>query len=268
MRILAAAAVLASTGAFAQDLPLWELGGGVAAISFPDYRGSDRQREYVLPVPMFIYRGDFLQADRERVRGILFRSERAEVDISISGSVPTKSDDNPVRSGMPDLDPTLEVGPSLNLKLVQAPRHSLTLRLPVRAVIASDFKSVENAGVLANPSLNLDLRVGEGWRLGFVAGTLFADRRHHQYFYGVEPQHARAGRPAYRATGGYSGSQLIASLTKRFDKLFVGGFVKADFLGGAEFTGSPLVERRNNLAAGIAVTYVFAQSSQRVPEAR
>lgn len=268
MKLAAAALLFTTTGAFAQDLPLWELGGGLAAISFPDYRGSDRQREYVLPVPMFVYRGEFLQADRERVRGVLFRSDRAEVDISISGSVPTKSDDNPVRSGMPDLDPTLEIGPSLNVKLVQAPRHSLTLRLPVRAVVASDFKSVENAGVLANPSLNLDLKVGEGWRLGLVAGTLLADRRHHHYFYGVDPQHARPGRPAYRATGGYSGSQLIVSLTRRFDKLFVGGFVKADFLGGAEFVGSPLVERRNNLAAGIAVTYVFAQSSQRVAEPR
>jgi len=255
-------------GAFAQDVPLWELGGGLAAISFPDYRGSDRQREYLLPVPMFIYRGEFLQADRERVRGLLYRSERAEIDISISGSIPTRSDDNPVRQGMPDLDPTLEIGPSLNLKLVQAPRHSLTLRLPVRAVIASDFKSVENAGVLANPSLNLDLKVGEGWKLGLVAGALFADRRLHQYFYGVDAAHARPGRPGYQAASGYSGAQLIASLTRRFDRLFIGGFVKADFLEGAKFVGSPLVERRNNLAAGIAVTYVFLQSQQRVAEPR
>ena len=45
--------------ALAEMLPLWEVGGGVAAISFPDYRGSASRRGYLLPVPVLVYRGAF-----------------------------------------------------------------------------------------------------------------------------------------------------------------------------------------------------------------
>lgn len=250
--------------AHGEELPLWEVGVGAAGISFPDYRGSSRQRSYLLPVPAFAYRGEIFQADRERLRGLLFRSERVEVELSLGGSVPVDSDDNPVREGMPDLDPTFEVGPSLNFRLAHSPRRTLRLRLPVRAQVATDFRSVHGAGLAANPNLNLDVRLDRGWKLGFVAGVLFGDRRNHGYYYDVAPQFARPGRPAYDAPGGYSGTQLIASMSKRFGRWFVGGFVKQDFLRGVAFEASPLMERRNSVSAGIAVTWTFAQSEKLV----
>lgn len=253
-----------ATAAHGEEAPLWELGGGAAAITFPDYRGSAHQRSYLLPAPMIVYRGEFLEADRERMRGVFFRSKHAEVDVSVNGSVPVRSEGSGPREGMPDLDPTLEIGPSWNVRLLQAPRHTLWLRTPVRAVIASDLRSVHGAGVLANPNLNLDLRLDGEWKLGLQAGALIGSRRYHDYFYGVSPQYAAPGRPEYHAAGGYSGAQLIASLTKRFDRLFVGAFAKADFLAGATFLGSPLVERRDNFAAGVAVTWVFARSPRKV----
>jgi MipA family protein len=259
--LLLAGAALAAHG---EELPLWELGVGAAGISFPDYRGSSKQRAYLLPVPVFAYRGEVLQVDREKLRGLLFRSERVEVELSASGSVPVRSADNPVREGMPDLDPTLELGPSLNVRLAHSQRRTLRLRLPVRALIATDLRSVHGAGAVANPNLNLDVRLDQGWRLGLVAGALFGDRRNHGYYYGVAPEFARAGRPAYDAPGGYSGAQLIVALSKRFGSWFVGGFVKQDFLQGAAFAASPLVERRNNVSAGIAFTWTFAQSEKRV----
>ncbi len=260
------APILASIAFAAQgeELPLWEAGVGAAGITFPDYRGSSKRHDYVLPIPSFAYRGDVLQVDREKLRGLLFRSDRVELEISASGSVPVKSNDNPAREAMPDLDPVLELGPSLNVRLVQAPRATLRLRLPARAQIASDFHSIHGAGVVANPNLNLDVRMSEGWRLGLVAGVLFGDRRNHAYYYGVAPQYARSGRPAYEAPGGYSGTQLIAALSKRFGPWFVAGFVKQDFLRGAAFEESPLVQRRNSVSAGIAFTWTFAQSQKRV----
>ena len=248
----------------AELLPLWEAGAGVAAISFPDYRGAARQRNYLLPVPVFVYRGEVFQADRERLRGLLFKDERAELDISINGSVPIRSDNNSVRDGMPDLNPTLEIGPSLNVWLAETGHAKLALRLPLRAVIASDFRSIQRAGVLTNPNLNLDVKALQGWRLGLVAGVLFADRKYHDHFYGVLPVYARPGRPAYRGAGGYSGAQFIAAISRRFEPLWVAGFVKYDVLNHAAFASSPLVERRNNLSAGVAVTWVFAQSGARV----
>jgi outer membrane scaffolding protein for murein synthesis (MipA/OmpV family) len=42
----------------ADEKPLWELGAGVTALAFPDYRGSDQTRNYVFPIPYVIYRGD------------------------------------------------------------------------------------------------------------------------------------------------------------------------------------------------------------------
>ena len=250
--------------AVAESLPLWELGAGAAAIRFPDYRGSNRQQSYLLPVPVFVYRGEFFQADREKLRGLLFKTDRTELELSINGSVPVRSQDNPAREGMPNLDPTLEIGPSLNVKLYEANLDRLTLRLPLRSALAIDFPGMHNAGLVANPNLNLDLRAPQGWRVGLVAGALFGDRRYHDTFYGVAPQYARAGRPAYAAPGGFSGSQFIVAVSKKFEPVWVAGFVKADFLNGAAFLGSPLVERRNNVSFGIAVTYVFARSASRV----
>jgi outer membrane scaffolding protein for murein synthesis (MipA/OmpV family) len=251
----------------AEQRPLWELGAGGAVVSFPDYRGSDKQRSYVLPIPYVVYRGDVLQVDRDKVRGLLFKTERVELDVSVNGSVPVRSGDNPARQGMPDLDPTLELGPSLNVLLVQDPRYNIALKIPVRAVIASDFRSVHSAGYLAHPQFNLDVRAGQGWKLGFVAGPLFGDRRYHDYFYGVAPQYTSPGRAAYTAHGGYSGAQFIAAASKRFDKLWVGAFIKFDNISGSSFDDSPLVARRNNVAAGLGVSWIFAQS-KRLVEAR
>ena len=93
---------------------------------------------------------------------------------------------------------------------------------------------------------------------------MFADRKYHDHFYGVAPEYAMPGRPAYRAPGGYSGAQFIAAISRRFEPVWVVGFVKADILNRAVFESSPLVERRNNISVGIAVTWVFAQSVTRV----
>ena len=266
---LALGLMLAPLLTAAQEKPLWELGAGAAVISFADYRGSNKQRSYLLPLPYFIYRGEFLQVDRDKMRGLLFKSERVELELSANGTVPVRSRDNPVRQGMPDLDPTLELGPSLNILLMSVPKqYRLTLKLPVRAVIASDFHHVQNAGVLSQPQLNLDVNMAGGWQLGLAAGPLFADRRYHQYFYGVDPAYTTAARPAYRARSGYSGLQLVAAASKRFDKLWIGGFIKYDDLGNAAFVDSPLAQRRNNVSAGIGAAWIFAQSPQRVATAQ
>jgi MipA family protein len=245
--------------------PLWELGAGAAVISFPDYRGSNEQRGYLLPIPYVVYRGDVFQVDRDKIRGLLFKTDRVELDMSVNGSVPVRSGDNQARRDMPNLDPTLELGPSLNVLLAATPeRFALTLRVPVRAVIASDFHTTHNAGVLAHPNLNLDLKAPQQWNLGFVAGPVFGDRRYHHYFYSVAPQFATVDRPAYSARSGYSGMQFIAAASRRFDLYWFGAFIKYDNLQGAAFATSPLVKTRNNVAGGFAIARVFAQSDARV----
>jgi outer membrane scaffolding protein for murein synthesis (MipA/OmpV family) len=259
----------AAGGAAAEQLPLWEAGLGATVISFPHYRGSDERRSWVLPFPYFVYRGEFLQADERRLRGLFSKTERAELDISVNGTPPVDSSESDARQGMPDLDATLEIGPSLNFLLKRSDdrRSRLELRLPVRAAFATDLSHVDFAGWVFQPNLNLDIRDAfgyPGWNFGALAGPMFADDRYHQYFYGVEPAFATASRPAYNASGGYAGTQFLVSLSKRFPKFWVGGFARWDTLSGAVFTDSPLVKTHQYFAAGIALAWMLGESETRV----
>lgn len=257
----------------AEELPLWEAGLGVAVIDFPDYRGSDERSTWVLPLPYAVYRGEILKADREGLRGQFFRSERLDLHLSLNGSVPVDSSDNAARSGMPDLDPTLEIGPRLEVALLgtRESDRQLTLQLPLRTVIASDFSHTRNVGWVAQPQFNADFRrtpLGEGWNLGLAAGPLFGDKRYHNYFFGVAPEYASATRPAYVADSGYAGSQFLVALSKRFPEFWVGGFARFDTLKGAGFESSPLVRQKESFSAGIALTWVLARSRNMVDAAR
>ena len=57
---------------------------------------------------------------------------------------------------------------------------------------------------------------------------------------------------------------MIMALSKRFDKMWVGGYVQADNLSGAVFDDSPLLKRRNSYSAGIAVSWIFKHSDRMV----
>ncbi|MDR3214434.1 MAG: MipA/OmpV family protein, partial [Azoarcus sp.] len=103
-----------------------------------------------------------------------------------------------------------------------------------------------------------------GWHLGLLGGPIFADTRQHKYFYEVSPRYALPDRPAYHASGGYSGTQFIASLSRRFGSFWAGGFVRYDNLHGAAFADSPLVEREHAWAGGLAVTWILGKSTRTV----
>ncbi len=249
------------------EKPLWEAGAGAAVLDFPDYRGANERHTLVLPFPYLVYRGDFLKADKDSVRGQFYKDDRFDLHLSVNGSIPVESEDNSARRGMPDLDPTLEIGPNLTVNLKRTDTMHLNLRFPVRAVIATDLSHVHDEGWVFQPQINVDyydLFPGPGWNLGFAAGPLFGNRRYHNYFYGVAPQFATADRPAYEAPAGYAGLQAIAALSKRYESFWVGGFVRADTLSGAVFDSSPLVKDKQNYSVGFAVAWIFSRSSKMV----
>src|SRR5580692_7851122 len=111
------AAAFFSPLALAKDAPLWEFGLGAGAIAFQDYRGSDTTHVYPVPVPYLVYNGKFLKADRDGVRGTLFNQDWIEINVSANATTPVRNDSE--RSGMPELEPTLELGPSVDLHLLR-----------------------------------------------------------------------------------------------------------------------------------------------------
>jgi outer membrane protein len=118
-----------------------------------------------------------------------------------------------------------------------------------------------------NPNLNVDITDLLGvnrLNLGMRLGPIFATRQRHAYYYEVAPQYATAARPAYQAEGGYSGTQFAAALTRRFDRFWVGAFMRYDNLAGAAFADSPLVKTHNYLSGGLGIAWVLGQSSEMV----
>jgi MipA family protein len=145
-------------------------------------------------------------------------------------------------------------------------RRQLHLLLPVRAAFTLGGRP-ESIGWVAHPKLNLDitnLAAMPGWNLGLQAGPLLGDRRQHAYFYDVDAAYATASRPAYRASGGYAGMQMLMALSKRYPGYWVGAFVRYDNLQGAGFADSPLVRTPQYFAAGFAVSWMLGESATQV----
>jgi MipA family protein len=255
--------------ALAQEQHLWEVGVGGFAVQLPAYRGALESTHDVLPIPYVVYRGEHLKADRDGVRGVLFDSDRYELNVSFAASPPVSSSSVKVRQGMPDLNASLEVGPSLDIKLWESVRKDVRLRvfLPVRAAftLESDARFI---GWQFTPRLNLDVDnpLGlRGWTLGTVGGPIFGSQAQHAYFYGVAQPFSSVTRPAFEAKAGFAGIQVVSALWKRFPGFWAGGFVRYDNVGGAVFEDSPLITQKSGFSGGVAITWVLGKSSQMVP---
>jgi outer membrane scaffolding protein for murein synthesis (MipA/OmpV family) len=263
--------LLASAPAVARDEPLWEAGIGVAGVHFPHYRGSEQTRNYALPAPYLVYRGDFLKADRHGLRGVFLQNDWMDLNLSVGASLPVDSKDNRARAGMPDLRPSIELGPALLLTLWRSGdrRMKLDARFPLRGAMSVE-SSPRYIGAQFFPHLNLDVHEPggfKGWNLGLLAGPVYTDGRYNRYFYEVSPAYATASRPAYTPGSGYAGMQFLAALSKRYPKFWVGGFARYDTLRSAAFESSPLVTSKRYVAAGFGISWIIGESSQRVPVA-
>ena len=264
-----------------RQLPLWELGIGAGGLRLPDYRGSDRARSYVLPIPYFVYRGDWLRADREGARAVLVDAQRFEVDVSLAAAAPARN--NPAREGMADLPVRVEIGPNVNVELwraggsraglagtqlapTQLARTNLELRAPLRAATTLE-RAPRSVGWTFNPHLNLDLHSG-GWDIAFQTGAVFGNRRFHNHLYGVSAVEATAQRAAYDARGGYAGWLALAGASRRFENLWVGTFFRYDSLRGAVIADSPLVKSDRALTFGFAAAWIFSVSDRLVAAQR
>ncbi|MCR9257609.1 MAG: MipA/OmpV family protein [Alphaproteobacteria bacterium] len=255
--------------------PLWEAGIGAFTTYGPDYPASASYSLNGLPFPFVVYRGDFFRVGEDAAAKIVpFETDRVEASLSLDAAFGADSSDNDLRAGLPDLDPLFEIGPEL---ILRGPRFNfgprgmgqIELALQGRAVFSVDLGEIEPEyrGLVFEPKLRYRQPgiVGEGSILFASIDPIYATEELHDYFYEVEPQFARAGRPAYQAEGGYLGTTLSAGLgmeiTTRLT-LFTGAEV--GIYAGAANSDSPLFEDEFTAAAFLGFSYALYQSDTRV----
>jgi outer membrane protein len=263
------AATLIAKDACAEHEPLWEIGFGGGVLSIPEYRGAGQSHVYGYPFVLPFYRGSVLRSDEQGIRGLFFTSDRVKLDVSLDGSVPVGSGQDPARAGMSDLAPTVQIGPMLRYLLwghANDRMQSLSLDLPVRAAFAIQ-SDVRHIGYTAYPSITYrqDLRLGsQAWQPRLSGGPMWGSKAYNSYFYQVPRQNAIPGRPAYDADAGYGGLRLLSTLYHRQGNLLVSFYAVFDSVKGAVFHDSPLVQRDNGLTVGFLLSWFLVRSRQTV----
>ena len=241
----------------------WELGIGVAVLNIPLYPGSSQNKTYVVPVPHFLYRSENIEVDNG-LQATFFRTEKVRLDLSADFGVPVNSADSDVRVGMTDLDLVIQLGPSLEVTLDGGrfkPNHT-RLEFPLRAAIATDFRSAEHVGWIFEPRLTFETR--RPHKTGFAyllsGGLRFSTEQYNDYYYEVSADFATPTRPVFDAKSGYSGLFVDAIANWRTDSLIYFAFVRYQNLSGAELEDSPLVEQNDYIFVGAGLTWVFARN--------
>lgn len=249
-------------------LPLWEIGVFGGAASTPAYPGSDDREARALLLPIVIYRGKIIRADRSGVSARLINSDRVELDLGFALSLPARSDDVAARAGMPDLRSLLEFGPRLKVLLAEPSRTSrVRLELPLRMPLELG-NGFRRQGLVFEPRVVYEIGDDTGtWQADANVGAVFGNARLNAYFYDVAPQYANAGRPAYQASGGLMMTRLGLSLSRRITPDWrVFGFARYDNHSHAANRDSPLFRKASGVSVGAGFTWTLHRSAARAWE--
>jgi outer membrane protein len=251
----------------ATGLPLWELGIGAALYHQPNYPGSDVSSTIGFPFPYVIYRGDWLRIDRS-LQGIIYETEQIKLDFSAGGTSLVDSDESDARRGMPDLDPTVEVGPALSLLLTN-PRRADNIwgRVAVRTAVSvdtGDWKFKQQGWVLDTRLRYQKPLIGDTLKLSTEIGASFADEDYLGYFYDVPQEFATSGRPAFSSGSGYAGARLGLGLSGVYGKWRWSLFGAYMNFAGTPFEDSPLLDSKQDFSVGATVGWMFWKSKRRI----
>lgn len=239
----------------------WELGIGIGDITSPDYRGSDEYRNYIAPIPYIIYRGKYIQSDRDGIRGNIFKSDRVEFTFSATATISQRADENKARENMPELGSTVEIGPALNIKLNDGnSSESLVLQLPIHAVTAVTGSERGLHGLVFAPQL-MYRNNSHSWQFTNRLGISFASQRYHDYYYSVDQEFVTPERSFFNAPGGYSGIFTQAAISRSldiFDKnTKLAFFLRYENINNTAFIDSPLIKTDHVLRGGFAFVWVI-----------
>lgn len=264
--IVSISLIIMSYSGHARSAAEWEIGLGFGSISLPYYRGTSSTMDLTTLFPYLRYRSEKLTIDEEGMHGKLFAHNRLSLDISLAAGIPVPSNKNPLRTGMPELDTGFEAGPEFEFLLARNTMKKTTLRIavPVRAAFSVDSNGINHIGWITSPYIELRKTIFRpgGWQLAMAWGPMFADRRYHDYYYGVDSLYVTPARPFYQAVSGDNGTRLTMTITRRYKRYWLGAFIRHDWLGNTAFDDSPLVDSRHYQAAGIGIAVILSQSDQ------
>jgi hypothetical protein len=259
---------LFSINASAIEKPLIEGGiffghGGLA-----DYPASDEYRYRTLPFPYFNYYGDFLRSENEGGTRLRFiKDPNFDLDLSFGGSFPTETNNNTARSGMPNLDWTLEVGPRLLYYFYRdSEKGNVRLGIPLRASFVTDFQTTRHLGYLFSPTFQIDKYkfLTENLNVYFILTLNYLTEGEADYFYEIDQKYATAQRPAYDAKSGFLSSDWSVSGKYEWNKkIFLAGVQYSDFSNSAN-RDSYLHRTDSSLSYFIGFGFIFFESDEKV----
>lgn len=237
-----------------------DLGLGGGAMFYPDYLGSKNNNVLFIPYPYISYKSDKLNIDREGLKRKFLSYGDFSLELSAAGSLPVSS--SGAREGMNDLDPALELGPALIYSAYQDDGLSLKVDVPLRAVLSTDFKGLDYRGYIYELRGELEYKFNN-YELQFHTGLMWADSKYHNYLYGVGANDVINSRALYETNGGYTAYKTSLGLSKRFNNVWAGAFVRHYSLNKSSISNSPLTERNSALYGGVFVAYIFDDSMTR-----
>ncbi len=229
----------------------------------PDYPASDQSRSRQLIFPVFYYHGKIFRSDRDDgARARLHEDPVFAVDVSGSGTFPTKSSENRAREGMDDLDWMGEFGPRFYARIINRRGQLLRVYLVTRAAFTTDFQKYEGAGFVIGPGVSFEHKRFLVDELSFFTKlTLeYGSKEYQDYFYTVKPKDARPGREAYEAGPGYLGTWWTNGVTYEWSDYFIsGGFGLVSHAGAAN-RASPLFRSELNYTLFLGLAWFFYES--------
>ncbi len=230
------------------DHPLFEWGLFLGHGKVADYPGSDEYRYVTLPAPYISYHGDIFQTDDQNgTRFRFIKDTNFDFDLSFGGSFPTETNNNQARSGMPNLDWTLEVGPRLIYYFYRNPEvGNIRLGLPVRSAFSTNFSNLKNIGYLFAPTFQIDKYnfFNDNIDLYFGITVNYIDKGEADYFYKIAPEYQTATRSAYEARAGFLNWETSLGARIEWDQKVI--FVGAQYSDLSQSVNSPSYLQRTN----------------------
>ncbi|UIF90347.1 MipA/OmpV family protein [Cupriavidus necator] len=236
---------------FEEEIPVWQVRVGAAAMVRPRYDGSS---EYIVlggPSIDIRYRDLAFASVGEGLGVNLLRGKNWRAGIALSYNLGRRAkEDSPHLDGMGNINPAPEG--KLFAEYAVSKEFPLVLRIDARRSLGGSDGWVGDIGAYMPLP-------GSSEKFFWFAGptVTLADSRYMNAWYGVSAAQARAGRPQYQASGGIKSYGFGVTSVWYFAKhWFASSDVAISQLAG-DAADSPITRKRTNAVFDLSVNYEF-----------